>query len=56
LINDRLLTRKSDGSQYRKVPARPSDEARSLMAAWRARQAAASRTARHAAGTAQAMR
>ena len=37
LINDHLLTRKSDGSQYRKLPARPSDEARSLMAAWRAR-------------------
>jgi len=37
LINDRLLTRKSDGSQYRKLPARPSDEARALMAAWRAR-------------------
>jgi hypothetical protein len=37
LINDRLLTRKSDGSQYRKVAARPGDEARSLMAAWRAR-------------------
>ncbi len=37
LINDRLLTRKSDGSQYRKLPARPSDETRALMAAWRAR-------------------
>jgi hypothetical protein len=37
LINDKLLTRKSDGSQYRKLPARPSDEARALMAAWRAR-------------------
>lgn len=37
LINDHLLTRKSDGSQYRKLPARPGDEARSLMAAWRAR-------------------
>lgn len=37
LINDRLLTRKSDGSVYRKLPARPSDEARALMAAWRAR-------------------
>jgi hypothetical protein len=37
LINDRLLTRKSDGSQYRKLPARPGDEARALMAAWRAR-------------------
>jgi hypothetical protein len=37
LINDRLLTRKSDGSQYRKLPARPGDEARALMTAWRAR-------------------
>jgi len=37
LINDRLLTRKSDGSQYRKLPARANDEARALMAAWRAR-------------------
>ena len=37
LINDRLLTRKSDGSVYRKLPARPNDEARALMAAWRAR-------------------
>ena len=37
LINDRLLTRKSDGSQYRKLPARPGEEARALMAAWRAR-------------------
>lgn len=47
LINDQLLTRKSDGSQYRKQPARPSDEARALMAAWRARvDAAPRRTAR----------
>ncbi|HEU5294621.1 MAG TPA: DUF2087 domain-containing protein [Burkholderiaceae bacterium] len=45
LINDRLLTRKSDGSQYRKLPARPSDEARALMAAWRARLSAAQRQA-----------
>ena len=37
LTIDRLLTRKSDGSQYRKLPARPNDEARALMAAWRAR-------------------
>jgi hypothetical protein len=37
LINDRLLTRKSDGSQYRKLPARPGEEARALMTAWRAR-------------------
>jgi hypothetical protein len=38
LINDRLLTRKSDGSQYREVSARPSDEARALMTVWRARR------------------
>lgn len=37
LINDRLLTRKSDGSQYRKLPARPDAEVRALLAAWRAR-------------------
>jgi hypothetical protein len=43
LINDRLLTRKSDGSVYRKLPARPSVEARALMAAWRARVAEAPR-------------
>lgn len=43
LINDRLLTRKADGSQYRKLPARASDEARALMAAWRARASAARR-------------
>ena len=45
LINDRLLTRKSDGSQYRKLPARPTDEARALMAAWRAHVAASRRAA-----------
>jgi ribosomal protein L12E/L44/L45/RPP1/RPP2 len=43
LINDRLLTRKSDGSSYRKLPVRPSDEARAVMAAWRARVSDASR-------------
>ena len=37
LINHRLLTRKSDGSQYRKLPARPDDEARGLLRAWRER-------------------
>jgi len=37
LINDRLLTRKSDGSQYRKQPARPGAEVRALLSAWRAR-------------------
>ena len=41
LINDRLLTRKGDGSQYRKLPARPDAEVRALLSAWRARRAAA---------------
>ena len=36
LVNHKLLTRKSDCSEYRKLPARPSDEARALLAAWRA--------------------
>jgi hypothetical protein len=38
LIVHRLLTRKSDGSEYRKLPARPDLEARALLSAWRARQ------------------
>lgn len=37
LINDRLLTRKADGSEYRKLPARPDADVRALLAAWRAR-------------------
>lgn len=37
LINHRLLTRKSDGSEYRKLPARPDDEVRWLLRAWRER-------------------
>lgn len=37
LINHRLLTRKSDCSEYRKLPARPDEETRALLAAWRAR-------------------
>ena len=36
LINHQLLTRKSDCSEYRKVAARPDDEARALLHAWRA--------------------
>lgn len=36
LVDRGLLTRKSDCSEYRKLPARPSDEARALLAAWRA--------------------
>lgn len=38
LIEQRLLSRKSDCSEYRKLPARPDDEARALLSAWRARQ------------------
>ena len=35
LVNHRLLTRKSDCSEYRKVAARPDEEVRALLAAWR---------------------
>jgi hypothetical protein len=35
LINHRLLTRKSDCSEYRKLPVRPDDDARWLINAWR---------------------
>jgi hypothetical protein len=35
LINDSLMTRRSDCSQYRKAPARPDDEARWMLHAWR---------------------
>jgi hypothetical protein len=38
LINHRLLTRKSDCSEYRKVVARPDTEARWLLRAWRERR------------------
>jgi len=36
LINHRLMSRRSDCSDYRKLPARPDDEARALLQAWRA--------------------
>ena len=36
LIDHRLMTRKSDCSEYRKLPARPDAEIRALLAAWRA--------------------
>jgi hypothetical protein len=36
LINHRLMTRKSDCTDYRKVAARPDDEARALLTAYRA--------------------
>jgi len=35
LINHKLLARKSDCSEYRKLPARPDAEARALLQAWR---------------------
>jgi len=37
LVNHRLLARKSDCSEYRKVSARPDDEVKALLAAWRSR-------------------
>ncbi len=37
LIDHRLMSRKSDCSEYRKLPARPDDETRALLTAWRAR-------------------
>jgi hypothetical protein len=39
LVNHRLLARKSDCSEYRKLPARPDNEVRALLTAWRARVA-----------------
>lgn len=40
LVDHRLLARKSDCSEYRRLPARPDDDARALLSAWRARQRA----------------
>lgn len=37
LVEHRLLARKSDCSEYRKLPARADDETRAMLAAWRAR-------------------
>lgn len=42
LVNHHLLARKSDCSEYRRLPARPDNEARALLAAWRERQRGAS--------------
>lgn len=36
LINHRLMSRRPDGSDYRKLPARPDGDARALLTAWRA--------------------
>ncbi len=35
LVNHQLLTRKADGSEYRKLAARSDDESRALLQAWR---------------------
>jgi hypothetical protein len=40
LVNMQLLERESDGSEYRKQPARPDPEAMALMRALRARRSA----------------
>lgn len=37
LVNHKLLARKGDCSEYRKLPARPDPEARAALAAWRRR-------------------
>lgn len=46
LINHRLMTRKCDCSEYRKLPARPDDEVRALLKAWRAAVRSAGRPPR----------
>ncbi len=46
LINHRLMSRLSDCSEYRKLPARPDDEARALLKAWRAQVRQAERPPR----------
>lgn len=38
LINHKLLARKDDCSEYRKLPARPDPEARAVLTAWRRRE------------------
>ena len=38
LVDHKLLARKSDCSEYRKLPARPDPETRALLTAWRARE------------------
>ena len=38
LIDHQLMSRQSDGSQYRKLAAWPNDETRALLQAWRLRQ------------------
>ena len=40
LIDHRLMQRKSDCTDYRKLPARPDDEVRALLTAWRTQRRA----------------
>lgn len=42
LINHRLMSRKSDCTDYRKLPARPDAEVQALLRAWRALRATGS--------------
>src|SRR5262249_24081328 len=49
LVDHKLVARKSDCSEYWKLPARPDAETRTLLAAWRARR----KTKRTAAGAGQ---
>jgi hypothetical protein len=42
LVDHHLLARKSDCSEYRKLKARPDEETRALLTAWRSRQRARS--------------
>jgi hypothetical protein len=37
LINHRLTSRQSECSKYHKLPARPDEETRAFLAAWRAK-------------------
>jgi hypothetical protein len=37
LINHKLMSRQSDCTDYRKLPARPDEDTRALLTAWRAR-------------------
>ena len=46
LINHRLMSRKSDCTDYRKLPARPDDDTRALLKAWRAQVRTAERPPR----------
>ncbi len=48
LINHQLMARKSDCSEYRKLPARPDNETRAMLGAWRSAQRDSPLVRRHA--------